>query len=154
RIYQRVFDQAWITQNMPDAELRRQRAAYRRGLLRAAAFSAVILTIFAGLAIVAARQAQRADRVSRAEARQRRLAQEGQKEVRRHLYASQTNLAQRELEAANGPRAEELLLAQRPGPGQEDLRGWEWRYLWRLVREDDSQATLSPGFWSVLSVAY
>ncbi len=34
-IYERVFDQEWVKTNMPDAELRRQRAAYRRGLLRA-----------------------------------------------------------------------------------------------------------------------
>src|SRR5439155_8649019 len=32
RIYARVFDPVWIEQNMPDAELRRQRAAYRRVL--------------------------------------------------------------------------------------------------------------------------
>src|SRR5262245_56851715 len=43
RIYQRVFDRAWVRANMPDAELRRQRAAYRRGLLRAAAVAALII---------------------------------------------------------------------------------------------------------------
>ena len=40
RIYERVFDREWVTQHMPDAELRRQRAAYRRGLLRATASAA------------------------------------------------------------------------------------------------------------------
>jgi hypothetical protein len=33
RIYARVFNREWVIENMPDAELRRQRAAYRRGLL-------------------------------------------------------------------------------------------------------------------------
>src|SRR5262249_29156698 len=33
RIYERVFDREWAQANMPDAELRRQREAYRRGLL-------------------------------------------------------------------------------------------------------------------------
>jgi hypothetical protein len=36
RIYARVFDKAWIAANMPDAEVRRQRAAFRRGVLRTA----------------------------------------------------------------------------------------------------------------------
>src|SRR5262249_27437065 len=29
RIYERIFDAAWVAAHMPDAELRRQRAAYR-----------------------------------------------------------------------------------------------------------------------------
>ena len=37
RVYARVFDRAWIQQNLPDAELRRQRAAFRRGVLRTSA---------------------------------------------------------------------------------------------------------------------
>src|SRR5262249_15849712 len=49
RIYERVFDQKWVTANMPDAELRRQKAAERRGLLRAAAVFAVITTIITAL---------------------------------------------------------------------------------------------------------
>src|SRR5262249_50819590 len=60
RIYQRVFDPAWIHQNMPDAELRRQRAAYRRGLLRAAGVSTVILAILGGLVFTPVHQARAA----------------------------------------------------------------------------------------------
>ena len=33
-------------------------------------------------------------------------------------------------------RALDLLNRQRPGPGQRDLRGWEWRYLWQQTRGD------------------
>src|SRR5204862_5841738 len=50
RIYARVFDRNWVTAHMPDAELRRQRSAYHRGLLGATAVSAVILAVIAGLA--------------------------------------------------------------------------------------------------------
>jgi tetratricopeptide (TPR) repeat protein len=60
RIYQHVFDRNWIIANMPDAELRRQRAAYRKGILRAAAVAAVILSLMAGLAIAAVKQRNRA----------------------------------------------------------------------------------------------
>ena len=41
RIYARVFDREWVMTHMPDAEVRRQRAAYRKGLFRAAAIAAV-----------------------------------------------------------------------------------------------------------------
>src|SRR5947209_19148444 len=37
RIYERVFDRSWVVEHMPDAEVRRQKAAYRRGLVRATA---------------------------------------------------------------------------------------------------------------------
>lgn len=60
RIYYQVFDNEWITANMPDAELQRQRAAYRKGILRAAAVAAVILALMAGLAVAALKQRNRA----------------------------------------------------------------------------------------------
>src|SRR5207245_6474687 len=50
RIYARVFDRDWIRQHMPDAELRRQRAAYRRGLLGATSVAGVVQSGIAGLA--------------------------------------------------------------------------------------------------------
>jgi len=33
-------------------------------------------------------------------------------------------------------RARELLNRHRPRPGDKDLRGWEWRYLWQQCRSD------------------
>ncbi|HLK60969.1 MAG TPA: AAA-like domain-containing protein, partial [Chthonomonadaceae bacterium] len=49
RIYAQVFDKAWIAQHMPDAELRRQRAAYQRGLIRATAVILTMLVLLSGL---------------------------------------------------------------------------------------------------------
>ena len=43
RIYHRVFDARWILSNMPDAELRRQRAAFKRGVIGATALVAVLM---------------------------------------------------------------------------------------------------------------
>lgn len=43
RIYARAFDKRWVAASMPDAELQRQRAAYRRGLLRATVIAAVVM---------------------------------------------------------------------------------------------------------------
>jgi WD40 repeat protein len=139
RIYQRVFDWAWVAEHMPDAELRRQRIAYRRGLLRATAVSAMIVIVTAGLALMALIQARR--------------AAEGQRALRRHLYAAQMGLAQQAWNAGNVGRAIELVEAQRPQPGQEDLRSFEWRYLWHLCHRD-VRFTLRGHQATVTSVAF
>jgi AAA-like domain/PDZ domain len=45
RIYAHVFDKEWITSNMPDAELRRQKEAFRRGVVRTALVAAAIFAV-------------------------------------------------------------------------------------------------------------
>jgi hypothetical protein len=52
RIYNKVFDDDWVNANMPGAELRRQRAAYKRGLKRA--FVIVMALLVLGMAIAIA----------------------------------------------------------------------------------------------------
>jgi WD40 repeat protein len=122
RIYERVFDRRWVTAHMPDAELRRQRAAYRRGLVGATAIATAVVAVVSTLAVVAVSQARR--------------AAAGQQMLRRHLYAAQMNLAQQAWAGGDLARTQELLDAQQPRSGQEDLRGFEWRYLWRLCRQE------------------
>jgi WD40 repeat protein/serine/threonine protein kinase len=61
-------------------------------------------------------------------------ASESQRQARRLLYASDINLAQQALSLNNLGKARRLLDRHRPQPGEEDLRGWEWRYLWQLTR--------------------
>jgi WD40 repeat protein len=70
---------------------------------------------------------------SRADA-QARKATESQAQSRRLLYASDMNNAQQSLKQNNLGKARRLLERHRPQPGEEDLRGWEWRYLWQLTR--------------------
>jgi WD40 repeat protein len=64
RIYERVFDPDWVMRHMPDAELRRQRAAYRRGVLRATSVAAIIIAMMTGLVLNAVSNAQRAQAAS------------------------------------------------------------------------------------------
>lgn len=45
RIYFRAFDQDWIRANMPGAEVRRQRAAFRRGAWRAGTIAAALIVV-------------------------------------------------------------------------------------------------------------
>ena len=56
--------------------------------------------------------------------------------ARQRAYASDMNLAEQALAGSNLGRALDLLNRQRPMPGQKDLRGWEWRYLWQQTRSD------------------
>jgi hypothetical protein len=49
RIYKEVFNHDWVNSNMPGAELRRQRAAYKRGLKRA--FAIVLALVVVGMAV-------------------------------------------------------------------------------------------------------
>lgn len=51
RIYNKVFDDDWVNANMPGAELRRQRAAYKRGLKRAFAIVMALLVLGVAIAI-------------------------------------------------------------------------------------------------------
>lgn len=50
RVYRQIFDREWVRSNLPGAELRRQRAAYLRGLKLS---SAVALAIIVGIAVYA-----------------------------------------------------------------------------------------------------
>jgi len=82
-----------------------------------------------------ARDRQNAENARSDEAAQRRRA-EGQ------AYASDINLSQQALAANNLGRAREVLDRHRPQPGQKDLRGWEWRWLWSQCRGDASSELL------------
>src|SRR5262249_37448741 len=121
RIYERVFDREWVVEHMPDAELRRQRAAYRTGLLRTASVASVIVIVMAALALTAVRSAVE---------RQKEALQKS-----RLLYAADMNVALQAWNEENEERAEQLLDEHRPRRGEEDLRGFEWRYLWRECQQ-------------------
>jgi WD40 repeat protein len=200
RIYARVYDWEWVRTNMPDAELRRQRSAYRRGLIRATAIAALILILLSGLSIYAFRQRNRANQYAREQgltltrlesalgeakrqgevaiehrelAEEQRWEAEQQRQVaerqraeaqtqrnravwqeqsnRRLLYAAHMNLAQQAWESADVGQVEELLKSHRPHPGGEDLRDFEWYYLWRLSHRFSSILRHNG---SVLSVAF
>lgn len=72
--------------------------------------------------------------------------------ARRRFYAAQINLAHQAWVAGNPARVLELLEGQRPRLDQEDLRTFEWYYLWRLCHPG-CRFTLR-GHDRVLSIAY
>jgi WD40 repeat protein/serine/threonine protein kinase/tetratricopeptide (TPR) repeat protein len=61
-----------------------------------------------------------------------KVAKEQELLARRRFYAAQMNLANQAWETGNPARVLELLEGQRPKFDQQDLRSFEWYYLWRL----------------------
>jgi WD40 repeat protein len=60
RIYSRVFDEAWVDANMPDAERRRQRAAFYRGVIRTSGIAALVVAALAVAVVFALNRASQA----------------------------------------------------------------------------------------------
>ncbi|MEW6734267.1 MAG: AAA-like domain-containing protein [Acidobacteriota bacterium] len=135
RIYAHVFNREWIEKSIPDAESRRQRAAYWKGLLRAASVATLIIATMAYL-IVDARK-------------QRSFAEQEKNQSRRLLYVAQINLSQQALESLNIGRAKELLDAQNPRSDQQDFRGFEWYYLWKSCHLARISLNLEQGIESL-----
>ena len=85
-------------------------------------------------------------RALRAEAEQSLLRERADAQAlaaRRHAYNSDMNLVQQALAAHNLGGAQALLERERPKPGQSDLRGWEWRYLWSQTRADEHEVLVA-----------
>jgi WD40 repeat protein/serine/threonine protein kinase/tetratricopeptide (TPR) repeat protein len=85
--------------------------------------------------------------------RQERIAKKQELLARRRFYAAQMNLAMQAWHDGEVPRVLELLEGQRPGPDEEDLRGFEWYYLWRLCN-GGRRLYLHGHTGAVLSVAF
>jgi WD40 repeat protein/predicted Ser/Thr protein kinase len=131
--------------------------------LAAAAGLVVFLAAFAVTSFTLYREAETARDVAetqrglaetaRATADEQRLrSEERERTVRRYLYAAQMKLipdAQKKGDIAYILRLLEPLL---PVPGQEDPRGFEWYYFWRLYHKD--RLTLKTDLGGVYAVAY
>ncbi len=133
----------------PPSKLYEFQRMVRRHKVGFAAAAAVILALAAGI-VMTTWQAIRATHAKQdaVTARQQAVAKEKEAvaaqnaEVteelvaRQRAYNSDMNVAMQALNENNLGRALDLLNRQRPNPGQKDLRGWEWRYLWQQTRSD------------------
>jgi len=133
-IYARVFDKRWAEENMPDAALRRERAAFRRGVLTAVAIAALVLAVMGLLGWEAVRQAG--------------IAHAREVRARGLLYAADMNLAQTALGRQDIGTAMVLLQAHRVDPN----RSFDWAWLMARSNEHDGQEI--PLKHGVQSVAY
>ena len=73
-----------------------------------------------------------------AETAQQRATQ-SQRQSRRLLYVADMSLVQEATVEGNLGRARSLLDRHRPKPGEDDIRGFEWRYLWAQSRSDEAE---------------
>jgi len=71
-----------------------------------------------------------------------RRATVSESQTLRTLYTADMNLAHQAWNEGSLQRAQKLLRAHLPQAGKEDLRGFEWRYLWRLC-QDESRVTFT-----------
>jgi eukaryotic-like serine/threonine-protein kinase len=99
------------------------------------------------------------------EAKLRQQAESEELAARQRAYASDMNVAKQALAGSNLGRAQDLLNRQRPQPGQRDLRGWEWRYLWQQTHSDalftlcekseiESLAASANGDWLAIGLVH
>ena len=71
-------------------------------------------------------------------------------EMRLRSYVSDMRAAQFALDRPNLLTARHILERQIPGPGQTDLRGLEWRYLWNRAKGGELKvfsSRLRENFW-------
>jgi serine/threonine protein kinase/WD40 repeat protein len=161
----------------PPSSTYRFQKLIRRNKLAFAAAAAVIIALFAGLCLAAfgwrqtsverdkAVQAQARETAQRqqaqaseqkaiaAEAEQARLRTLAERETlaaRRSAYNSDMNQVQQLLKVNNLEESQILLKSQIHSPGQTDLRGWEWRYLWSQTRADDHEVLFTINSNSVI----
>jgi len=101
-----------------------------------------------------AREAQASEEMERQRAEdQAAVAQQQTWEAQRNHYAADINLAAIALERGNIWKTRSLLDRHRPSAGGVDLRGWEWRYLWREAQGEEI-ATISAHGRETRSVAF
>ncbi|MDB6153466.1 MAG: hypothetical protein JWL90_1919, partial [Chthoniobacteraceae bacterium] len=102
--------------------------------------SLIVVTILTGsfISIRETLRAQGAEQQAIAaqtkEAEQRQRAELEKERARLNEYIADIGLSQQSLANGNLGRAVQLLEKHRPAPGESDLRGWAWRYLWKLCQ--------------------
>jgi WD40 repeat protein/serine/threonine protein kinase len=83
-----------------------------------------------------ARERLKAEHAASLEAEQRARAQALAEENRINLYAARIKLADETFKAGDVARVVQLLDSLRPQQGQEDLRSFDWYYLWQLCHSE------------------
>ena len=117
RIYEHVFDRDWVEMHMPDAEKRRQAAAYRKGVIRTLSFATAAVIAIGGLAIFGFDSAAKA---RGAESKARAISAVNV----RNLYLAKMNNIQLFAQEGNTVQMAQLLQETASSPH----RGWEWGY--------------------------
>jgi hypothetical protein len=117
-----------------------------------ASLAGVLLATLAGIGGIVS-QWRRAESHARAESEQRLLAEKHGSDLRINLYAADISSAALAIDRGDLDLARRLLAGHQPLPGQQDLRGFEWRYLSELCR-GQPHLTLAGHNWIVMCLAF
>ena len=168
RIYAQVFNREWVRAHIPGAELRRQRAAYRQGLMRAGAVASAVVGVMGCLtlwAVQAQQQANRyrvkAEKAATVERTLSSLSDQQRKGAERTAYFANMKLISDAYDASyyDRTRAQQYnrigeLLKELKQDKYRPYYGFEWGYWNRLMRRVNlqrlkgsaSSANVSPLF--------
>jgi WD40 repeat protein/serine/threonine protein kinase len=149
---QRHLQNEPVVARPPSRRYRFQKLVRRNKLAFAAAMAvaaALVLGIFVSTlqAVRAERARHRAVLAEQSETKQRQLAEEKRqsaeeqaRELRRQRYVGDMSQAFHAIKQGNLRLATTLVTNYlNPSPNEEDLRGWEWRYLWQLCQPSQHQ---------------
>lgn len=106
---------------------------------RVAALAVITVSVLLASAVALALGVVLIDRERQEAMRQRDAANAGAELVREHLYAADVSRAYEAWRNLGSPRARALLDRHHPRDGEEDLRGFEWFFLWRLAHAERRQ---------------
>lgn len=117
----------------------RMRSVERRLKLvaRASAIVTAVAIVAAGLYFWQSRQTHVMRELAATNASLADQARKSERAARENLYAADLNLAHQALLANNSKQVRMLLQNHVPKPGEPDLRGFEWRYLWEQSRSEE-----------------
>jgi eukaryotic-like serine/threonine-protein kinase len=114
----------------------------------AGAASALLLAVAIGSPILLVRithERDRAEQAARHESEQRIRAENLADENRWGLYAARIKVAEQAIMDGDAARAVQLLESLQPQAGQEDLRSFDWYYLWQRCHSEVTSVAGSPG---------
>jgi WD40 repeat protein len=123
-IYAHVFDRRWVRASMPDAERRRQRAAFQRGFVLASLVGALVIAVIGFLTYDVSQE---------------------RNQNRWRLYIANVSLAGQAWQGHDPVRAIELLASVTPRRSERDLRGLEWYALWNLTHAEHPLVSIRAG---------
>ena len=124
---------------------------WRRPIQTGLSASLALAMIFgvAGIAL----EWRRATTYATEEGHQRVIAENNARKIRLDLYTADINLASQAIQRGDYGLARSTLARLQPKAGEEDLRGFEWRYLANLSR-GNQLATLVGHTWIVTCAAF
>lgn len=126
---ERYLDDEPVQACPPSALYRLRKIARRhKGFLTATAVTLVLMLIGLVVSFQLAIRASRAEQVARAAQGD---AEQTTEEMRNLLYASDVLLASMDWRNNDVQQSRERLSRHIPEPGERDLRGFEWHYLWK-----------------------